>query len=265
MFLGHAAHYSDDVYSLACVVHEWLTGAHPYTSRGRQPLPAPAALAAAARPARLPGLTRAQNRALARGLALSRAGRTQTAGELWRSLSVPRRSWSVARIAAAATLLAGSTLLGSAAMPDRALPLLPAALQSPPRAAGQASPAVPADDSRAPSSAAQAGGAPQDEVAATQWLLATAREGNAGAQYSLGVMFQAGRGGLPRSDTAAASWFALAAVQGNAQAQAILGSLYQSGHGVPHSDTEAVRWSVLAAQQGNTEAQARLQAQGLRW
>ena len=42
--------------------------------------------------------------------------------------------------------------------------------------------------------------------------------------------------------------------QGNAKAQYNIGVLYQNGDGVPQSNTEATHWYRLAANQGNVKA-----------
>jgi len=87
-YLGLEPHYSDDVFSLAVVIYEWLTGRHPYT-RAKDPgtpVPAPAALKLELQPTPVPGLSRDQNRAILRALALRRAERTQTIEEFWESM-----------------------------------------------------------------------------------------------------------------------------------------------------------------------------------
>lgn len=116
-FLGMKAHYSDDVYSLACVTYEWLSGAYPYVKSDdpHVPLPAPAALKLGVQPAPLRGLTAAQNRALRKALALRRTQRTQTIAEFWHSMTAKRSSWPLRQIAtvAAAALLAGVLILGA--------------------------------------------------------------------------------------------------------------------------------------------------------
>ena len=49
-----------------------------------------------------------------------------------------------------------------------------------------------------------------------------------------------------------------AAEQGDADAQFNLGVAYATGRGVPQDDAETVRWYRLAAEQGNASAQANL-------
>ena len=57
--------------------------------------------------------------------------------------------------------------------------------------------------------------------------------------------------------TALAEWTPLAE-QGNAQAQYNLGLMYRNGRGVPENDKTAVKWFTLAAEQGNASAQYNL-------
>jgi TPR repeat protein len=81
-----------------------------------------------------------------------------------------------------------------------------------------------------------------------------AEQGEADAQFRLGVMYADGRG-VPQNDAEAVRWFRLAAEQGNVGAQAALGRAYEFGRGVPQNDAEAVRWHRLAAEQGHVGAQ----------
>ena len=82
-----------------------------------------------------------------------------------------------------------------------------------------------------------------------------ADQGNAGAQYNLGFMYDNGRG-VPQDYAEAVRWYRLAAEQGNASAQYNLGILYDFGGGVPIDDQEAVKWYRRAANQGYVSAQA---------
>jgi TPR repeat protein len=85
-----------------------------------------------------------------------------------------------------------------------------------------------------------------------------AEQGDAGAQFSLGVMYSHFHHGLSVDYGQAAHWYRLAAEQGHGGAQTNLGTLYQQGEGVPQNDEQAVHWYRLAAEQGFPEAQANL-------
>ena len=66
----------------------------------------------------------------------------------------------------------------------------------------------------------------------TAKLESLATQGNAQAQFKLGVMYESGEGVI-KSQKEAAKLFLLSAQQGNAQAQFRLGRMYCSGRGVP--------------------------------
>jgi hypothetical protein len=85
-------------------------------------------------------------------------------------------------------------------------------------------------------------------------LLEKAEQGNAVAQFNLGVKYATGQG-IARNDAEAVKWFRLAVNQGNADAQNSLGFMYATGQGVARNDAEAVKWFHLAAYQGNADAQ----------
>ena len=59
---------------------------------------------------------------------------------------------------------------------------------------------------------------------------------------------------MPQDDAEAVRWYRLAAEQGDANAQYNLGVRYGAGEGVPPDDAEAVRWFRLAAEQGDATA-----------
>ena len=64
-----------------------------------------------------------------------------------------------------------------------------------------------------------------------------AEQGNASAQYNLGLMYRNGRG-VPQDDKTAVKWYRLAAEQGHASAQYNLGQTYRKGDGVPKNDMD---------------------------
>jgi len=84
-----------------------------------------------------------------------------------------------------------------------------------------------------------------------------AEQGNANAQYNLGVCYAEGKG-VKQDYTEAVKWFVKAAGQGNAEAQFNIGFLYERGTGVNKDYTEAIKWYKKAAEQGISEAQFKL-------
>ena len=81
-----------------------------------------------------------------------------------------------------------------------------------------------------------------------------AEQGNAGAQYNLGVMYDKGEG-VTQDNAEAVKWYRKAAEQGVAEAQYNLGLMYRNGLGVPQDNAEAVKWYRKAAEQGDARAQ----------
>ena len=73
-----------------------------------------------------------------------------------------------------------------------------------------------------------------------------AEQGNAGAQYNLGVMYDKGEG-VTQDNAEAMKWFRKAAEQGHAKAQNNLGVNYHTGEGVPQDYVQALMWYNLAA------------------
>jgi len=89
----------------------------------------------------------------------------------------------------------------------------------------------------------------QDYVQALSRFEALAHDGNAEAQYRLGVIYERGEG-APPDHQLAASWYRKAADQGHARAQSALGGLYEFGRGVPRDFRQSVQWYRKAAEQG---------------
>ncbi len=84
-----------------------------------------------------------------------------------------------------------------------------------------------------------------------------AKQGQAVAQYNLGLLYANGQG-VPKDDAQARQWYEKAANQEHADAQVNLGSLYDYGRGGPQDFKMAVRWYSRSANQGNELAQRRL-------
>ena len=84
-----------------------------------------------------------------------------------------------------------------------------------------------------------------------------AEQGNALAQYHVGMLYHKGRG-VPQDDRQARKWYAKAAAQGQPKAQFSLGTLYFNGEGGSTDYQQALRWIRLAANQGEALAQTKL-------
>ena len=102
-------------------------------------------------------------------------------------------------------------------------------------------------------------GVPADAAEAVKWYRLAAEQGHASAQYDLGVRYANGKG-VPQDDAEAVKWYRLAAAGGIASAQYNLGFMYANGRGVPQDAVEAVKWYRLAAEQGHDGAQIALKA-----
>ena len=84
-----------------------------------------------------------------------------------------------------------------------------------------------------------------------------AEQGDAEAQYKLGVIYSEGKG-VPQDAGEAVRWYWLAADQGHAGGQNVIGEMYAYGEGVAQDDAEALRWFRLAADQLLARAQYNL-------
>jgi len=97
----------------------------------------------------------------------------------------------------------------------------------------------------------------EDNALAARLFRPLAEQGDAKAQYNLGVLYRKGRG-VPQDDVQARQWYEKAAVQGQVKAQYNLGTLYFNGEGVPKDYQQALRWFRLAADQGEAVAQTKI-------
>lgn len=84
-----------------------------------------------------------------------------------------------------------------------------------------------------------------------------AEQGNANAQYNMGVIYDRGYG-VERDYAKAHAWYEKAAAQGYAKAAHNLGVMYQTGHGVDVDNERAAYWFKKAAELGEPAAQNNL-------
>ena len=100
-------------------------------------------------------------------------------------------------------------------------------------------------------------GVPENDAEAVKWYRKAADQGDADAQYNLGVMYASGEG-VPENDAEAVKWYRKAADQGDADAQHNLGVIYANGEGVPENNILAYVWWSIAKTQGHTKAAGKL-------
>jgi len=96
-------------------------------------------------------------------------------------------------------------------------------------------------------------GVTQDYKTAVKWYKLSAEQGDASAQYNLGVMYDEGEG-VPQDYKTAVKWYTLAAEQGDASAQNSLGVMYVKGEGVVQDNVYAHMWWNIATSQGDKDA-----------
>ena len=101
------------------------------------------------------------------------------------------------------------------------------------------------------------GGLPKDMIEAVHWYRKAAEQGHVVAQYNMGILCATGTG-LAKDVGAAIDWWRMAAMQGHAEAQFNLGLFYAEGTGVSKNSSEAVKWWSMAAGQGQAAAQFNL-------
>ena len=100
-------------------------------------------------------------------------------------------------------------------------------------------------------------GVAEDDIKAVAWYQKAADQGYAGAQTNLGWMYVKGKG-VTKDAVKAVAWYQKAAAQGDADAQLNLGWMYEKGKGVTKDTVKAVAWYQKAAAQGDTDALQRL-------
>ena len=85
-----------------------------------------------------------------------------------------------------------------------------------------------------------------------------AEQGNAAAQFNLGLMYEKGDG-VQKDEQEAARWYYKAALQGHVGAQLNLGTMYDEGKGVAEDNRKAAQWYNQAATKGEVAASTNLQ------
>lgn len=88
-------------------------------------------------------------------------------------------------------------------------------------------------------------------------LKRSAEQGNAEAQYRLGLMYDMGED-IDQDYGKAFEWYEKSANQGLASSQSKLGSMYRYGKGVEVNHAKASEWYWKAYEQGNEEAHYQL-------
>ena len=99
------------------------------------------------------------------------------------------------------------------------------------------------------------GGVSGQDVSDFEETKRLAEQGEAYAQYNLGLMYDEGEG-VPENNAEAVRWYRLAAEQGHAIGQYNLGLMYAEGEGVPQNNVRAYVWWSVAAAQGDEGARA---------
>jgi TPR repeat protein len=92
-----------------------------------------------------------------------------------------------------------------------------------------------------------------DMAAALEKLKPHAEQGNAEAQFRLGLIYREGKG-VAQDDKQATDWLNKAAEQGHVEAQENLGLSYAKGLGVEPDWVQADKWFGIAAASGKESA-----------
>lgn len=90
-----------------------------------------------------------------------------------------------------------------------------------------------------------------------EYYLKVAKQGDAKAQFKIGVFYDNGKV-VTQDLTKAIEWYTKAAEQGYAKAQYNLGNSYYKGEGVEKDIKEAAKWYAKATAQGHEKAQVKL-------
>ena len=102
-------------------------------------------------------------------------------------------------------------------------------------------------------------GVVQNYRQAAAWYQKAANQGDAAAQFNLGLMYDNGQG-VAQNDQQAAAWYQKAANQGHAKAQYNLGVMYFNGQGVARNYRRAAAWYKKVLAQPDTPENAEAKA-----
>jgi hypothetical protein len=100
-------------------------------------------------------------------------------------------------------------------------------------------------------------GVEKDVAKSFEWFHKAAEQGIVGAQIEIAWMYKKGKG-VQQDFGESVKWYQKAAEQGNVDAQYALGGMYDKADGVPKDMAKAAKWYHMAADQGNATAQGRL-------
>lgn len=84
-----------------------------------------------------------------------------------------------------------------------------------------------------------------EDIRAGRWRRKAAGQGDPGALFSLGIMYDMGHD-VAQDHREAVKWYALAAARGHIGAQYNLGVMYYQGYGVAQDFVEALKWLKIA-------------------
>ena len=92
-----------------------------------------------------------------------------------------------------------------------------------------------------------------DYAEAVKWYRLSAEQGDAYAQFMLGILYDRGLG-VPQDYAEAVRWYTRAAKQGNAEAQRNLGYMYKDGQGILQDHISAHMWFNIGSANGDESA-----------
>lgn len=101
----------------------------------------------------------------------------------------------------------------------------------------------------------------KDYEKAAKFFEQAANQGNAEAQFWIGLLYDNGDGVYMNKETAV-MWYRKSAEQGYVDAQVNLARCFGLGIGVPQDENQAVYWLRKAAEKGDIEAKEQLKSLG---